>query len=448
MKKNFTIFLILFYSLLFASNSEAQNLKIGIAIPLFEDSEEPSRKQLGEEILSGINFAFNEYNRNPVVKITLDIRDTKKDDEIVFDIINQFGSDTGVICVLGPIYSSELETVKELGLAYGLPIVSPTATGDSLAENYNFLFQLNPSYKVRGTLMTDYLVKKLGLKNFVIISEKNYGKNFSQHFETAAKKLGADILLTEFYDRNLKNINIIVENINKLIREKDLFINPSNLNITQLKKLENSGLRYSLLDSLINYKLDVSIYYLFGKNAKKIIDTLNIKPYPLKPDVTKFIQGYIDAIYIPISTASDISLIVPELYSNGLTFFIAGTGDWNNPEVLKENSIYLKNLYFESEYFPDENSQKYKDLLTKLKNSKIKISKNFLFGYDSMNLILDIISKGNKTREQLYEALKKIVSYEFIRSRVSLDFNRINSELNILTYDGVIKRVEQYKLIK
>ena len=71
-----------------------------------------------------------------------------------------------------------------------IPIVSPTATGDQLAENHDYVFQLNPSYAVRGRLMADYLMKELGMKNFAVISESSYGINFSNHFTTEVKRLG------------------------------------------------------------------------------------------------------------------------------------------------------------------------------------------------------------------------------------------------------------------
>ena len=327
-----------------------------------------------------------------------------------------------------------------------IPVVSPTATGDRLAENHDYIFQLNPSYAVRGRVMADYLVKKLGMQNFVIISESSYGINFSNHFISEIKKLKGNIAADYYYGSNTTNIVGIIKQIDSTIRANDLFINAANLNVTQRQKLENSGVRYSLLDSMMTYKTDVSIYYLFGKNAKKIIDTLNIKPHPLKPETSKFIQGYIDAIYIPISNPAEIGMIVPQLFSYGLSFYIAGTGDWNNEKALRDNAVYLKNLIFESEYYLNESDPRVIDLKEKLKTTKYKLNKNFLFGYDAMNLILSIISAGNTSREQIYDALNKVKSYDAIKSKITLDYHRINSELNILTYDDGIKLIGTYKL--
>src|SRR5205814_7070548 len=133
-----------------------------------------------------------------------------------------------------------------------------------------------------------------------------------------------------------QNITPVITELLSLIKDNDLFINIANLNLVQRKKIENAGIRPTLIDSLTNLKMDVSIYYLFGKYAKKILDTMSIKPTKLANENSKFIQGYIDAIYIPISNPSEISMIVPELFSNGLSFYLACTGDWNNVKALND----------------------------------------------------------------------------------------------------------------
>ena len=441
------IVLVIFAAAFFPfSSAFSQTVKIGAALPLFEDSDDPGEQQLGNEILDGISFALNEYNRSPRVKVKLVTKDTRKDPQTCADVVAQLSNDDSADVILGPIFSSELAAVTDAALVDEIPVVSPTATGDRLAENHDYIFQLNPSYAVRGRLMAEYLIKKLGMHNFAVISESTYGINFSNHFISEVKKLGGNIVDEYYYGSNTTNITGIIKQIDSTIRTNDLFINIANLNVTQRQKLENAGLRYSLLDSMMTYKIDVSIYYLFGKNAKKIIDTLNIKPHALKPGNSKFIQGYIDAIYIPISNPSEIGMIVPQLFSYGLSFYIAGTGDWNNEKALKDNAVYLKNLIFESEYYIDENNPKVIELKEKLKGTKYKLNKNFLFGYDAMNLLLSVISEGNTTREQIYDALNKVKSYDAIKCMISLDYHRINSELNILTYNNGVTRLAVYKL--
>jgi outer membrane PBP1 activator LpoA protein len=444
------VLILLFFLAACSGNARllSQPVRVGVILPLFEDSEDEAKKQFGNEVLNGIKFSLSEYYQSHGRDVLLDVRDSKKDIETTISVLTELAENDSIICVLGPIYSNELAESADAAFMNQLPVISPTATGDDLADTHDYLFQLNPTYDVRGRIMADYLYRELKMRNFAIISEDSYGVNFADHFEAEVKKLGGNIAAYETYKRDAKNINDIIAELHKVILENDLFINPSNMNLKQREKLERSGVRYGLLDSLITLKTEVSIYYLFGRNAKKIIDTLNIKPYQLKSDSVKFIQGYFDAIYIPISNPSEIGMIVPELYSNGLNFFIAGTGDWNNEKALDENKVYMKNLIFESEYYLDENSPQLKELRSELQKTDYTLDKSFLFGYDSMGLILHLISEGGTTRQLMYNDLLKVSSYDAVKSKITLDRKRVNSELNILTYDHGLKRICTYTLKK
>lgn len=441
------IFLFILTSFLYPVSlvfSQDVNVKIGVLLPLFRDSDDASRKQLGSEILDGMRFALSRYSKNSAKKLILEVHDTKRDPSLVKNSLLSFSSDNSVIGVIGPIYSSEFSEIIQIPSEVNLPVVSPTATGDNIAQD-NYIYQLNPNYEVRGKLMADYLMKVKGFKNFAVIYESSYGVNFQKHFEDQVNRLGGKILFSESYSNDLKNFNELTENLKKLIIDNDLFLNASNLNLVQRQKLEKAGVRPSLIDSSLTMDLNISIYYMFGKEAQKILDSLNIKPVKVSGE-SKLIQGVFDVLYIPISNPSEIGEIIPMLYSYGIILDIAGTGDWNNEKILSENRGYIKNLIFESEYFPDESSDYFQEVVEEIKKTKYKISKNFFFGYDAMKLIIDLVSEGNVTREQLNSALKNLISYDAIKSKISLDYHGVNSELNILKFDNKIILIERYKV--
>jgi branched-chain amino acid transport system substrate-binding protein len=202
---NYKLILFGLIFLFFSLQTHSQNsVKIGVVLPLFQDSEDKSKKELGSEILDGIKFALSQYSKNGGTKVTLVVVDTKKEPSIANQEIESFGEDPSVVCVLGPIFSSELTEAALNGPRFKIPIISPTATGDELATHYNYVFQLNPSYEVRGKLMADYLINKKGFKNFAVIYEENYGENFRKHFEPEIKILGGKILVSESYRKDQK----------------------------------------------------------------------------------------------------------------------------------------------------------------------------------------------------------------------------------------------------
>src|SRR4030095_13375851 len=143
--------LTVFVFFLFGLNHIFGQMKIGIALPMMNSSEGISEKSMGVQMLRGINDALEEYNsKNPGQKISIKVEDTKKDPAVTLQCINKFGSDSSVIAILGPVYSSEL--VNNVGAAkfHKIPVITPTATQNKLASNNEFVFQLNPTYDIRG----------------------------------------------------------------------------------------------------------------------------------------------------------------------------------------------------------------------------------------------------------------------------------------------------------
>src|SRR5260221_7673011 len=109
------IILLLVQFILPFQKTQAQTIHVGVALPLFEDSDDPVKKQLGSEILDGIRFAVGDFNKTNAYQIRLDIKDTKRDLAECTSIIKDFGDDSAIACVLGPIFSTELAQVSELG---------------------------------------------------------------------------------------------------------------------------------------------------------------------------------------------------------------------------------------------------------------------------------------------------------------------------------------------
>ena len=174
MKKTFKkkIFILLLL-ILPGINLSYSQVKIGVAIPLMTNSSDASEKKTGEQMLRGINDALEEYKKNkPAITVTITAEDTKKDQSATLDILNRFGSDNTVIAVLGPIFSSELINNAGAAVFHKMPVISPTATVNFLAQNNPYVFQLNPTYDIRGRVMAKFAMKEMGMNNFIILSEK------------------------------------------------------------------------------------------------------------------------------------------------------------------------------------------------------------------------------------------------------------------------------------
>ena len=219
MKKTFTKkILILLLFVFTGTNVSFSQVKIGVAIPLMSSSSDVSEKKTGEQMLRGINDALEEYkNSKPKTSVTIKVEDTKKDASVTLDILNRFGSDNSVIAVLGPIYSSELVNNAGAAVFHKMPVITPTATVNFLAKNNPYVFQLNPTYDIRGRVMAKFAMKELGMKNFIILSEDSYGKNFAESFKDEVEKNNGKIEDTEFYVKESFPLTVQFENIKNII---------------------------------------------------------------------------------------------------------------------------------------------------------------------------------------------------------------------------------------
>lgn len=360
--------LIFFVFLFLISGNLSAQQKIGLALPLMSESGSDADKKVGEYILKGVTDSYNEYKAgNPKSKIEIKLGDTRKDPETFYNLILSYSKDNNIIAVLGPIFSSEMFVIKNIANDLKLPVISPTATANDLASTSSYLFQLNPDYTIRGSVIAKYAVEELGYKNILVLSENKYGKFFSIPFISEVTKNNGTIIDTFYYD----NADLI----------------------------ENGFIKF-----------------------KNTIDSK-------KPD----------AIYISISNPSDINTISPLLTKYYPDLPVLGSGEWNNKETLLLNKSNLKTLYYETDFFLNDSLNN----IYSEKNFSDGDLRNYLFGYNSMNFLLQA-SENNLTRNKLQNYLNQQVDYTGIQNNIVLK-NRVNHSLSIVRFfDGNFEKLTDY----
>lgn len=415
-------------------------IKIGVALPMMKSSQNEDDRILAQQMLTGINKALQEFNNaNTANKIEIITEDTKRDQAEVLRIFDKLGSDDKVIAILGPVFSSELVNNAGAALFHKIPIITPTSTQSFLAEKNPYLFQLNPTYDIRGRIMADFACEELRMKNFVIFSEEAYGNNFAQSFTDQVIKDSGNIIAIKYYSKDKTELTEELEELRSKIFEKDKFIDFGSLSKDQLDKLNKMKFRFSNTDSLASQRLIVSIYKIFGKNADRTIDSAGLTSSVIRADdfSKKYIPGYVDAVYIPVSNAYEITKVLPQLYAVGINLPVLGSSDWNNSVVLDENAAYIDKLYFDSDFhITDKSAEDYSKSDPELKN--------YYFGYDAMKLILSKISEGNNTRELLNSALEKVSGYKAVHCGFTIK-DRTNHQMSIMTYrNGNIEKLKDF----
>ncbi|MDQ3194222.1 MAG: hypothetical protein M3P82_04390, partial [Bacteroidota bacterium] len=172
--------------------------------------------------------------------------------------------------------------------------------------------------------------------------------------------------------------------------------------------------------------------------AARIIDSLGIQTASKITGNRSLIPGLTDAVYIPVSSSAELSNIIPRFYSENLNLPVLGTGEWNNAKTLIENRMYIKQLYFDSDFYINDVSGKD---FTNLDEADIK---NYYFGYDGIKLILSRISEGNTTRNELNDALGNVNDHKATHNNITIK-NRTNHLMSIMSFsNGKLKKVKDF----
>jgi branched-chain amino acid transport system substrate-binding protein len=184
----------------YSYSSQPATTVIGVMLPLETNSAGYYSSQSAAEILEGIKFAVDEFNKLRSGKIGLLIRDTKKDLNEIKKIKEEFVSLNSLVAVIGPIYSNEVRAALEEFDDYDIPIISPTATDDDLTTNSLNFFQANPSFSVRGRIMAQYVFYVENKRTVSVMNSiEGYSPILAASFINEFESLGGKVFRKESF---------------------------------------------------------------------------------------------------------------------------------------------------------------------------------------------------------------------------------------------------------
>ncbi|AFH48524.1 ABC-type branched-chain amino acid transport system periplasmic subunit [Ignavibacterium album JCM 16511] len=206
------------------SSNQNQQVKdeiiVGVILPLTD--KDGKRNIAAEEMLEGIKYAFHEINFNRDNKIGLLIRDSKRNEEEIRDIVQEFDSDKRVKAVIGPVYSDESEIVVSALSQTDLVFISPTATDEDLTENNDQFYQANPPFTVRGKVFAQYIFLKEGKRSFAVLNSLDgYSPILAKSFVDEFQRLGGNILIKETYRSKSVDLSKQISNLSQHLGNLD-----------------------------------------------------------------------------------------------------------------------------------------------------------------------------------------------------------------------------------
>ncbi len=419
-------------------------IKIGVILPLFTGDQNKPLRYLGREMLQGIQFAVDEHNADSEIKIYLDVRDSRRLPSVAAQHVQELVNDSEVVAILGPVFSDEAFATAGVANARGIPIITPTATANHIADIGRYVFQTNPDYRNRGRAMARYAVEHLGYSTLGVLAPvDSHGQAIANGFIDEVNELsGAYIAVNEWYRTGETNFRQQFYTIRTrgLQDSLHLYISFSgSIDQEDVMKLAGFGVELSLLDSLIEKESAIPVVDLLGEDGPRIADSLGLKVITadLYADSLEVPVESIDAFYLPITSKDEMGIVSAQLAYYNIRTQLLGSGEWYDIFSLEENRRYVNGVYFTTDsYWDTEDSTYIKFFDSFVNKMRDRPTRNTLMGYDTMKLLSMLIQEGTTTRNGIAEALASGIFYRGIHSPIVMGRNRVNAAKNVLRYQN------------
>lgn len=268
------------------------------------------------------------------------------------------------------------------------------------------------------------------------------GKLMADAFIDEVHLLGWTLIDVQWYQAGTTDLRVQLETMRKkaLDAAASPFLDFSRtIKHSDVNKMVALGISQRLLDSLMEVGGVAPVDKLFGRNGKHIADSLGLETQRpiVRADSLGLPVENIQAIFVPISSSEEIGIVGSQLKLFNFRTQLLGTGEWQDPAELDQHRQYVDGVVFSTDADWDEKDPDFKLFMAKFQQAeKKRPTKNTLYGYDPMKLLLKVIKDGASHRNEIAANLAAIQDYKGIHSKISFGERRVNSYLSFLQFKG------------
>lgn len=166
---------------------------LGVVLPA--DDEQNTDLLVPRNLYYGITMAADDFNsRFPNRKVSLKFQNSHQQADSTAKAFHDVVWNGYADAVIGPLFSESAERMAELAEQFNIPMIAPLANSDEINLDYNYTFQMNPTFEVHGRRMARYAVEELGLDTLAVMSQQDaLGTASARSFRHEAERLGAFI---------------------------------------------------------------------------------------------------------------------------------------------------------------------------------------------------------------------------------------------------------------
>lgn len=406
---------------------------IGVLIPLAKSKQ----KTVEDIITDGLKVALSQLN--DVENQNFELKIYTGNEKQLKEALIELAKDLNVLCVIGPLYSSQFRELSVLADKLRLPLVSPTATGSDIALKSRFSFQFNPPLDVRGYSMASYAINYLKASRFAILSsDKKFLNDLTKELRRTIKLIKGEIVVDINWNESLKNLKSKIREIRSAGLKRDNVIRFNQMMDFHTEQLILTyGYSQSLIDSLKSVEAEISIYELFGSAAEKICNSNKITYYKRTRNEVENLDvpvSSIEVIFLPLSDPQIISAVANEIVRQNIKAKLIGNDIWNSIDELNRGYPATNGVMFTSDFYLDYSEKEIQKLNALNKQVPgITLNRNFFYGYETLNKILNNWNES-LNRLNFYDGMISDQNFKGLTTDIILNKEGINTSIFILEY--------------
>lgn len=391
-----------------ARKNKKRSLKLGAVLPL-----SGKRALAGQQVLQGIQLAFNQLTLSEKDKIELVVRDSQSVNSVE-QILEELAIDPNMIGVVGPVLSDEVKKIIPVIDRYKLPVFTPTASSLGITELSPYVFRNALTREIQAKFLARYFVNDLNLHRVVIFhSNESYGEDLKDIFSDEVQALGGEVVALLSYDRTQTDF-------------KEQILKIGGISDDKLKALVKNQIKSGVAPGPLNDK---------GKYSRPVVERGLYDGEDIEGLKVSLDFNY-DAIFIP-GFYDKVALIVPQLaFYNIEKPTLLGASGWNSPELVKNARQYLKTAVFVDGFFIDSEQAHIQEFVTKFR-STFGEDPTILSAqaYDAAMIYLKLIRDGARNRILIKKRLHTIHSFPGVSGTTTIlpsgDVDKLLTKLRV-----------------
>ncbi len=228
------------------SREESGPIKVGWLGPLTGDAA-----SVGQDTLKGAQLAVDEINAAGGVggrKLELVVEDGKCNPKDAAQAGNKLINVDKVPVIFGGLCSGETTAVAPVAEQNKVLLISGCSSAPSITTAGEYVFRSYPSDLHQGKFAAEYVYNKLGKKKVATLAVLgDYGTGIKNAFEAAFKQLGGEIVLSQDYAQDARDLKAQLTKVKGSGAELLYFVGYTEASIAGLKQAKELGLNLPML---------------------------------------------------------------------------------------------------------------------------------------------------------------------------------------------------------